>query len=554
MRLSWRRRRRGVDGPATAALAAAAHWTWPPWLHVAADGAVRTDRVTWRRTGSLGPRPPALVDPAGAVVPWPGAPSLEWWVRGPDGWIRPGDVADRTQADVSGTPVWETAIPLAGPVEGPGAGFVGRVAQRVYGVGGSPSRVVAAVGNESGAPVAVAIVLRPCGPDGVVAVRDVDVDGATVLVDGRPYLQLPHGTPHRFVTSTAAGGDVVDELASPDRRLDTGVHDPDGLASFAVVYPLEHGAVVHVALLQDAAPGVIPDVAAVERSDAVVRGWRLQTDGAAQWTLPDNDAERFMARRPADALLVLDACDGTDRVVVARALLALGCASQVAAWWAGRCADDRVDAAALVIAGDCWRATRDRALVRDRLTQIEHAAFAAAAVGAQDAPLGHAAVAAAADLAAVARADELEASLDGLTRTFRADGVVPFRPAPPHVDAVLASIAAGTAEDDAVAAALGALALRDAVVTEASDDAADGVDELVLFGALPDAWEDGDVAVTGVPTRFGRVDLRLTREGTTSVLQWRGLWGATEPRLRAPALSADWSTTDPAGLVTFTSP
>jgi hypothetical protein len=548
----WKRRRRtGVDAPAPAALAASSGWAWPSWLHVDADGTVRTDPVPWRRTGSLGAPHRALVDPSGTVVPRLGAAALEWWVRGPDGWIRPGDVAERTQADVAGTPVWETAIPLAGPVEGPGAGFVGRVAQRVYGVGGAPRRVAVAVGNESGAPVAVAFVLRPCGPDGVVAVRDVDVDGATVTVDGRPYLQLPHGTPHRFVTSTATGGDVTGDIASPERRLDAGVHDPDGLASFAVVYPLEHGAVVHVALLQDAVAGDVPDVAAVERSDAVVRGWRRQTDDAARWTLPDNDAERFMARRPADLLLALDACDGTDRIVVARALLALGAASQVATWWAGRCAEDRVDLSALVIAADCWGATRDRALVRDRLTQIEHAAFPAAEARGDDTPLACAALAAAAELAAAAGADELEGSLDGLVRTFVADGVAPFRPAPPDVAAVLASITAGTAEDDAVAAALGALALRDAVVCDASDDAAD---ELVLFGALPEAWADGDVAVTGAPTRFGRVDLRLTREGTTSVLQWRGLWGATEPRLRAPSLSADWSTTDPAGLVTFASP
>lgn len=75
---------------------------------------------------------------------------------------------------------------------------------------------------------------------------------------------------------------------------------------------------------------------------------------------------------------------------------------------------------------------------------------------------------------------------------------------------------------------------------------------VAVLGLLPAGWRGRDLEVADAPTHAGRLSYRLGWDGDRPCLSWR--WH--RPRravmpLCAPALDPRWSTTDPAGEVTF---
>ena len=186
-------------------------WIWPHWLERQLDPRSRAfiprghlpvlTNVTqrnWTMVGNLGSPYEAIVDPRGLVTPWFDGWSLDWWVRAADGWHFPSREAWVRQQLVERRPVVETALVVPD----------GEVVERVYAVADEEEAVVAEIENRSGAPVDVALAVRPYNPEGLAVIERIRLVGDTVTVDGRPALQLM-ARPDRVAGSTFHDGDVV---------------------------------------------------------------------------------------------------------------------------------------------------------------------------------------------------------------------------------------------------------------------------------------------------------------------------------------------------------
>ncbi len=186
--------------------------------------------------GVLGAGRRGTVDAHGAVRPTGVAWRLDWWVGAEDRWHVPAVETALRQSLVEDTPVVETRLRVVG----------GDVVHRAYAVSGPGGAAALAieVTNETPVPVALALVL-----DGVEA---VDVDGATLTVDGRHRLRLPR-PPSQWVPPAA-------------------------------FVPLPHGATVRVAVIEG---DEAPDPALLPDAGRVAAGWRSQIGVGASWSLPD---------------------------------------------------------------------------------------------------------------------------------------------------------------------------------------------------------------------------------------------------------------------------
>ena len=152
-------------------------------------------------TGVVGARWRATVSPWGAVDPWDGSGTIDWFVAADDRWHRPQHETSTRQTRVAGTPVVETRVRIPG----------GDAVQRVYSVADAGGLTVIEVTNDSTLPIAVAF-----------------TGGG--LVSRRPP------------TST------------PPQGID--------LPADAVIYPIGHQATVTVARAHGRAPEVLPDALA----------------------------------------------------------------------------------------------------------------------------------------------------------------------------------------------------------------------------------------------------------------------------------------------------
>ncbi len=161
--------------------------------------------------------------PWGAVEPWDGSATIDWFVAADDRWHRPQHETATRQTAVAGTPVVETRVRIPG----------GDVVQRVYSVADSGGLTIIEVTNDSTLPIAVAF-----------------TGGA--LLSQRPPTSMPP----------------------------QGIELPDD----AVIFPVGHQATVTVARAH-AGASALPEV--VAPAEQVARGWLAQTQRASRLQLPD---------------------------------------------------------------------------------------------------------------------------------------------------------------------------------------------------------------------------------------------------------------------------
>jgi len=318
---------------------AASGWIWPGWIEESlnpashafhllspATGLVNTSKRNHTGVGTLLEGPAVRLNADGLVQsPW--GPSLDWWVRGPTGWMYPSQCTTR-QEILAGTPVVRTSLSV---------GTQGSLVHTVFGMAGTPDCVIVQVQNETDAPVALAFVVRPYSLEGLVELGSLSFDGTTVQADGQDLLCLAGTFPHSVHTASSATGDVCRQLEEvpPTAALGSiSVADPHGLATMALVFLIEHGARVSVLLplgsrdfgSASGAPGEsggsdgsgtsgVSSAYAhlAERlvpPESVVRGWKNQTQHAVTGHFPDGRATA--AFRAAPSFLLLHGGGGDD--------------------------------------------------------------------------------------------------------------------------------------------------------------------------------------------------------------------------------------------------
>ncbi|HET6950924.1 MAG TPA: hypothetical protein VFI47_11140, partial [Acidimicrobiales bacterium] len=285
-------------------------WVWPYWLERQLDPRspafvprghlpflTNLTQRNWTAVGNIDSPWEPIVDPRGLVTPWFDGWSLDWWIGAEDRWHLPSREVAVRQRLVRGAPVVETSMSIPS----------GDAVERVYAVRRSSAEgggelVVVEVENRSKAPVALALAVRPYNPEGLSVVERIDLHDATVTVDGRVALLLPHA-PHRVAGSSFHDGDsaaTVTGGTAPDTWFGP-VRDPAGLAQAAFVHPLAHGATFRAVIPLDPQPrtrrrGVArrrlaraPSFPAVlPPAEAVARGWRSHSDRGMRLALPDD--------------------------------------------------------------------------------------------------------------------------------------------------------------------------------------------------------------------------------------------------------------------------
>lgn len=183
-------------------------------------------------TGALGRTWRAEVTTWGAVVPWDGAPVLEWAVAADDRWHRPADEPTIRQQLLQGTPVVETRLRVPG----------GDAVQRVWSVAAGGGLTLVEVHNDSPLPIAVAFTrpdLLTTRPPTDVPIEGIDLPAGSVLLpighrtgvviglahDGRQAGPLPGGwaEPEAVARGWRSLAARAGRLALPDERVEAAV-------------------------------------------------------------------------------------------------------------------------------------------------------------------------------------------------------------------------------------------------------------------------------------------------------------------------------------------
>jgi len=263
----------------------------------------------WVLLGTVGGAERAVVDPRGAVTPWPDGWSLDWWIGADDTWHLPARAVGVRQRLVDDSPVVETVARIPG----------GELVHRAWAVAsgeGIPDggAVVVELENASPVPVAVAFALRPFNPLGRSPITSITLDGTTVSVDGRPALHLPK-QPSRVAVGSAAADSVVPTMSGAAQSTwpETGARCSSGRASAAFLFPLPHTATVRVLLpLVAARPGAarrrgegapVIDPRSAPDHVRVASGWEVQTRRAPRLDLPEPRLDEALAAARRFALL-----------------------------------------------------------------------------------------------------------------------------------------------------------------------------------------------------------------------------------------------------------
>ncbi|MGH9235843.1 MAG: hypothetical protein ACRD0R_21190, partial [Acidimicrobiales bacterium] len=392
-------------------------WVWPYWLERQLDPTspafvprghlpflTNLTHRNWTAIGNLDSPWEAIVDPRGLVTPWYDGWSLDWWIGADDRWHLPSREVGVRQRLVGASPVVETAMSIPS----------GDALHRAYAVRRSSAEgggelVVVEVENASKAPVALALAVRPYTPEGLSVIERIDLQGATVGVDGRVALMLPR-PPRRVAASTFHHGDsAADVMAgTAGERWRGPVRDQAGLAQAAFVYPLAHGATLRVAIpLEPEArtrrrevarrrlAGAPAFPAALPPAAAVAQGWQAQSDRGMRLALPDDRLTEAVDANRRYLLLLHDGDEITpgpatyhrfwfrDAAYLLAALDRYGYHDEVArvlASYPGRQRKDGfffsqrhewdANGAALLALAQHWRLTRDAALVEGMVGSI----------------------------------------------------------------------------------------------------------------------------------------------------------------------------------------
>jgi hypothetical protein len=256
-----------------------ADWIRPYWLE-------KSSPPTWTTIGTVASMGKGVVDPRGLLTPWPDGWSLDWWIGAEDRWHFPSREAAVRQALVDETPVVETAIRVPG----------GDVVERIYGVPGPEPLAIVEITNRTPTPVAIALAVRPYNVAGMAVVRAIELVDRTVIVDGRPALQFAK-RPQRAAGATFRDGDVATVVAGGGAANEFKTcRCPAGCAQGAFLFPLAHTATMRVVVTLGRPPftwfgpsratRAPEDASAFPGSDAVVKGWKAQTDRGTRLELP----------------------------------------------------------------------------------------------------------------------------------------------------------------------------------------------------------------------------------------------------------------------------
>ncbi len=360
----------------------------------------------WTILGTVASPRRAIVDERGMVTATPSGWSLDWWIGADDRWHLPGSEASVRQHLVGDAPVVETAMHIPG----------GDALHRAYAIhdgdgdpgGDGRELVVVEIENLSPVPFAVALAVRPWNPLGPAPVDTVELDGTTLVVNGRPGVLLPKA-PSRAAARAGRAGDVIDCVLAGEAPVSlASTRCADRRATAAVIYPLPHTAVLRVALpiedsriesgstrpsrrhhrpgrvdsttrIDDRPAATVRPLGAVPSAGQVAKGWEAQTRRGLQATLPDarlGDAvevsRRFLLLAHGGERLAgwpepVRPTDWTEAAPVLAALDRWGFGAEAGEVLASLAdvGPRRVEAAALVALGEHWGLTHDRALVGD---------------------------------------------------------------------------------------------------------------------------------------------------------------------------------------------
>ncbi len=514
------------------------------------------------RVGVLDGEGPAWVDPRGLVVT--SGVAVDWWVGSEQRWHLPATEVGVRQALLGGAPVVETRVRVPS----------GDAVARTYGARTpSGAAVVVEITNDSAAPLAVALAVRPHDLTGPVSITEVAVDGGEVRADGRLVL-VAERPPHHGVVGDASRDVAAVVTSNGARPLPGGAARQRcglGRAQAALVFALSHRATLRALVPLSGEPGPVPDAA------SVASGWAAQRARGARLVPP--------AGRLADALaatrchLLLGSTDRgapvsagqVEPVVVALAELGLA------------------DEAATVLGAALRAGTVDCAWVRATARHLRLA-------GTLPAPAGEVAPAVAAALEARLRAvsptlgtdavDLAEALTAGAqildivgedraaadTRraldrlgvgplaggAVRADGVE-LRDSLAQASATWAwpaeADAGGRADPhDLARTARFVSAARRALVAEVPSGA--NGDELALAPLVPDDWLGQSWEVHDAPTALGTASYAVRWHGARPALLWevQDPPGGVPPLVRAPGLDPRWSSREARGEVLLAAP
>lgn len=370
-------------------------WVLPHWLERQADpagaafdpmgatgGVVNRTHLDRVPLGVLDAPVTGWVDPRGLVTPGDGRWSLDWWVGADDRWHLPSREVAVRQRTVDGAPVVETTMRVPG----------GDVVHRAWAFQDADLGEVVAVEVENAGrvPVALALAIRPYGPDGAGRVDRIEIDRTHVAIDGCVAMWLPREGA-RVAASRFADGDVAAEVlsggASPGPAAE--VTCGSGFATAALVVPLAHTATVQVLLpLRRDVDGAAPPTV-VPPADATARGWRTHVARSVRVELPDPEWTEVLASASAQVLIASADLTLTgdvpvvDAAAVTGALDRLGLHSESAAVVAtlplgqgtggrlgGTDPGDEATSAALAAAGRHWRLSGNAELVAELAGQL----------------------------------------------------------------------------------------------------------------------------------------------------------------------------------------
>jgi hypothetical protein len=226
--------------------------------------------LTTTCTGVVGGHWRATVTEWGAVEPWDGSTTIDWFVAADDRWHRPQYELSTRQTRLDGTPVVETRVRIPS----------GDAVQRVYSAADSGGLTIIEVTNDSTLPMAVAFT------------------GGNLL-SRRPPTSLP---PRGIVLS------------------------PD-----AVLHPIGHHSTIAVARAHSGAATALPEV--LPSAEKVARGWLAQTQRASRLRLPDTTIVDAVTAARCELLLNGPSTDDEDPVSVLLGIAELVRLGQPPAIW-----------------------------------------------------------------------------------------------------------------------------------------------------------------------------------------------------------------------------
>lgn len=220
-----------------------------------------------------------IVDPRGLVTPFPGAWSLDTWVRIGDECFFPSRLPEVRQRLVDNLPIVETTF-QAGPVEATLTSFTRE--DRLY-------HSVRLTSEQPGGKAVLGLAFRPFNPEGVSLLHEIRLreDRRWGMV-GKDSAFLLSRTPDRSVLSGFEQGDSSHAFESGSApTADREIRCTLGLASGVVMFDLnpsrQGGEVVSCVI---ASPGRLPSIPDNPLSEAIDR-WREWTEGGIEFDLPD---------------------------------------------------------------------------------------------------------------------------------------------------------------------------------------------------------------------------------------------------------------------------